>query len=460
MNKTKKIIISTFSVLGIILISFGLIANASYNFGKKDYENLPKKAEVTHKKIETYKAINKGIYDLEGNLFQIQGINYGNLLIQEGWMSVNSLGPKLNEDGSYTKINSEGVIEEYEEVYQEELDLALKNNPNLDEEKIDELWSIYYKSYCQEIDFQNIKEIGLNTIRLPMYYRNFLVGEDDKLVMKENAFEFIDYFLEYAKKYDLKVILDMHGVVGGQSGNEHSGTRKTEFWTNEVYQQEMCDLWKNIASYYLNERKDLASTILAYDLINEPALDKKSTTKREWDVMDKMYKAIREVDEDHIIAIEGCWYFDNLPNPKKYNWENVMYEFHLYNWDNAKVSNDLYHTLHFFKWMITNYDVPIYIGEFNFFDKKDEWIKWLIEYDERGLNWSIWSYKTISVGWWDMSWGIYVYKMNLRDEKLKLDLRTATYEEIKEVWSNQGTKETYKDTGVLKSVLDQHFKSR
>ena len=460
MNKTKKIIISTFSVLGIILISFGIIANASYNFGKKDYNNLPKKVDVTHKKIETYKAINKGIYDLEGNLFQIQGINYGNLLIQEGWMSVNSLGPKLNEDGSYTKINSEGVIEEYEEVYQEELDLALKNNPNLDEEKIDELWSIYYKSYCQEIDFQNIKEIGLNTIRLPMYYRNFLEGEDDKLVMKENAFEFIDYFLEYAKKYDLKVILDMHGVVGGQSGNEHSGTRKTEFWTNEVYQQEMCDLWKNIASYYLNERKDLASTILAYDLINEPALDKKSTTKREWDVIDKMYKAIREVDEDHIIAIEGCWYFDNLPNPKKYNWENVMYEFHLYNWDNAKVSNDLYHTLHFFKWMTTNYDVPIYIGEFNFFDKKDEWLKWLNEYDERGLNWSIWSYKTISVGWWDMSWGIYVYKMNLKDEKLKLDVRTATYEEIEEVWSNQGTKETYKDTGVLKSVLDQHFKSR
>ena len=458
MNKTKKIIISTFSVLGIILISFGLIANASYNFGKKDYNNLSKKVEVTHKKIETYKAIDKGIYDLEGNLFQIQGINYGNLLIQEGWMSVNSLGPKLNEDGSYVKINSEGVIEEYEEVYQEELDLALKNNPNLNQEKINELWSIYYKSYCQEIDFQNIKEIGLNTIRLPMYYRNFLEGEDDKLVLKENAFEFIDYFLENAKKYDLKVILDMHGVVGGQSGNEHSGTRRTEFWTNEVYQKEMCDLWKNIASYYLNERKDLASTILAYDLINEPALDKKVTTKREWDVMDKMYKSIREVDEDHIIAIEGCWYFDSLPDPKKYNWENVMYEFHLYNWDNEKVSNDVYHTLHFFKWMTTNYDVPIYIGEFNFFDKKDEWIKWLNEYDERGLNWSIWSYKTISVGWWDMSWGIYVYKMNLRDEKLKLDVRTATYEEIKEVWSNQGTKETYKDTGVLKSVLEQHFK--
>ena len=74
----------------------------------------------------------------------------------------------------------------------------------------------------------------------------------------------------------------MHGVVGGQSGNEHSGTRRTEFWTNEVYQKEMCDLWKNIASYYLNERKDLASTILAYDLINEPAIDKKETIKSDY----------------------------------------------------------------------------------------------------------------------------------------------------------------------------------
>ena len=41
-----------------------------------------------------------------------------------------------------------------------------------------------------------------------------------------------------AKKYDLRVILDMHGVVGGQSGFEHSGTRDIDFWDNKVYQDE------------------------------------------------------------------------------------------------------------------------------------------------------------------------------------------------------------------------------
>ena len=57
--------------------------------------------------------------------------------------------------------------------------------------------------------------------------------------MKENAFDIIDWFLENAKKYDLMVILDMHGVVGGQNGYEHSGTRNIDFWKNEIYQEEI-----------------------------------------------------------------------------------------------------------------------------------------------------------------------------------------------------------------------------
>ena len=458
MKKGKKILITTFSIVGTLLISLGVVGVVAHGYGKKDFNNLPRHQEVTHKKIETYKAIGKGIYDLEGNYFQIKGVNFGNFLIQEGWMSVNSLGPKLNKDGSYVKINEQGIVEEYEEVYQEELDEALLNNPNLTKDQVDELWDIYYKSYCQEEDFKNIKDIGFNTIRLPMYYRNFMEGEDDKLVMKENAFDIIDWFLENAQKYGLMVILDMHGVVGGQSGYEHSGTRDCDFWSNEIYQEEMCDLWQNIASHYMNERSDLASTILSYDLVNEPAKAGTFTGTKEWKVMDKLYEAIREVDEDHIITLEGCWMFNNLPDPKKYGWENVMYEFHLYNWSKDYINNDLFYAFNFATWMMSDYDVPKFIGEFTLFDDKEEWVKWLNEYDARGLNWTIWSYKTICVGWWDMSWGIYIYKMNLQNEQLKLDVRTATYEEIKAVWSKQGTSETYKDTGVLKEALDEYFK--
>jgi hypothetical protein len=113
--------------------------------------------------------------------------------------------------------------------------------------------------------------------------------------------------------------------------------------------------------------------------------------------------------------------------------------------------------MHWLTYRLSDYDVPKYIGEFNFFDQKEEWGKYLNEFDKRGFNWSIWSYKTISVGWWDSSWGLYVNRMNLKDEKLKLDVRTATYEEIYQVWSNQETLKTYKETGLLKEVIDEYF---
>lgn len=458
MKKIKRVIIVVSSIILSIFLITGVLALSAFNYGRNTASKLPKHQNVTHYEMETIKAIGKGLYDKNGNYIQLKGVNFGNWLIQEGWMSVNSIGVKKNEDGSYN-ANSEGVIDGYYEVYQEEFDDALKNNPNLTDNQIEELMDVYYKSYCQEEDFINIKNIGFNMIRLPMYYRNFMEGSNDNLTMKENAFELVDWFLEMAKKHDLYVILDMHGVVGGQSGNEHSGTRDCLFWENSNYQQSMCELWQNIALHYKNERADLASTIAAFDLVNEPSKDKENTDKVEWEVMDKLYDAIREVDKDHVIAIESCWDFSNLPSTKKYGWENVMYEYHFYNWNSQTINNDIYYTMNFLTQMFNEHNVPIYIGEFTFFEQKDEWIKWLNEYDRRGFNWSIWNYKIVSTGWWDNSWGIYVFKMELRNYQEKLNIKTATYDEIYAVWSNLSTSKTYNSTGILMKSLKEYFET-
>ena len=99
---------------------------------------------------------------------------------------------------------------------------------------------------------------------------------------------------------------------------------------------------------------------------------------------------------------------------------------------------------------VTDYNVPKFVGEFNFFGDRDAWIKYLNEYDKTGLGWTIWSYKTVSVGWWDSSWGILVNKMWLTPDengniRLKIDLRTASYDEIYTLWSNQHTDDTTND---------------
>jgi hypothetical protein len=422
-------------------------------------------------------AIGRGLYDASGNRYDIKGINFGNLFIAEGWMTVNSIGALYNDDGSFESVNNEGIVEAYEEIYQEELDAILAQrvaNGDLTEAQLNELLDVFFYSYCTEADFQLIKDSGLNTIRLPMYYRNFMQGADDALVMREDAFVKLDYFLELAKKYGLKVIIDMHGVVGGQSGFEHSGTRDMDFWENDVYIESMCELWRNIALHYVNDRADLASVILAYDLVNEPT--KKTdigTGKREWEVMDRMYDAIREVDAHHVISIEGVWYPASLPSPEKYGWENVLYQYHFYNWNHDKgIPNDLFYTLMYALYMFSDYDVPKFVGEFNFFGDTAAWEKYLARYDDLVWGWTIWSYKIVSVGWWDSSWGLVVNKLNLKNDadtpvseyELKLDLRTASYEEIKAVWSAEqtqygeqsGSYKIYED-GALYNVLKKYF---
>ncbi len=475
----KKILIALAIIIACALAVAGgvLILGNSYA-SQQHADNIPDSVELESNSLGTVVAVGRGLYDEKGEQFNIKGINFGNLFIAEGWMTVNSIGALYNDDGSFKKVNEQGIVEEYEEIFQEEMDSILAervSNGDFTAEQLEALNDAFFYAYCTEADFQLIRDTGLNTIRLPMYYRNFMEGPDEALTMRADAFEKLDYFLELAKDYGLKVIIDMHGVVGGQSGYEHSGTRDCDFWENETYIESMCTLWKNIASYYVNERRDLASTILAYDLVNEPTKKTESGTgKLQWEVMDRLYDAIREVDSCHVISIEGVWYPTSLPDPADYGWENVLYQYHFYNWNHDKgIPNEMFYSLMFSLYSQSDYNVPKFVGEFSFFGNKEAWSKYLAQYDQLGWGWTIWSYKIVSVGWWDNSWGIVVNKLNLQndventaieDYKLKLDLRTASYDEIMEVWSSEqtnyggqeGSYKIYSD-GVLYNVLKDYF---
>ena len=463
--------------LAIFLAAILLIAGGFLLWGHiygLNYEyDAPEHIDLVANEHKTITAVGKGLYDANGDRFDIKGINFGNLFIAEGWMTVNSVGALKNNDGSYSKVSTDGndIVEEYEEIYQEEMDEILSR---FTDEELTELNDAYFESYCTEADFALIKDMGLNTIRLPMYYRNFLTVHDRYRVSDEElcsknfedielVFDKLDTFLAYAKKYDLKVIIDMHGVMGGQSGFEHCGTRDIDFWDNEEYITFMCNLWRAIAEHYLNS--EYSSTILAYDLVNEPTnRNEAGTGKKQWQVMDRLYEAIREVDTEHVISIEGVWFPISLPSPEKYDWDNVLYQYHCYNWPWQGTSNELYYAFIFGLASLSDYDVPKFVGEFTFFDNTDAWVKYLNAYDQHGWGWTIWSYKMISVGYWDNSWGLVVQKLHLynkdgqlkdndpANDNLKLDLREASFDEILNAWSNQKT--SYGDQEGVYTFID------
>ena len=450
-------------VIGVIGLIIGALCVNVAVFRKNYYTEIPDYIEPLDKTgPQPLRAVGRGIYDKNGKRVALNGIGFGNWFLQESFMTVNSIGAELNKDGSFAKVNDQGIVEGYLETFQDEVVEIMNNNPNLTEQQVKDLWEMYYDNFIQEEDFANVKSFGLNTLRLPVYYRNFMEGPDDEhLVMRSDAFVRLDWFLEMCKKYDLYAIIDMHGVVGGQNGYEHSGTRKIDFWKNEIYQEEMCTLWREIALHYKNDRPDLYETIAAYDLVNEPVdRNTPATTRKQMAVMDKMYQAIREVDKDHIISIEFCWFFNIFPNPEQFGWENVLYQIHLYNWTHDITNNDFFYWVQDLCHSFAAYDVPCLIGEFTFFDDADAWTTWLNNYDERGWNWTIWNYKVVSPGWWDNSWGLYVRKLHLQDKeiKYKLDLSTATYDQIYAEWQLLGTSAgDYCADGVLAKALRLHM---
>lgn len=313
-------------------------------------------------------------------------------------------------------------------------------------EKADELIDVYEDNFWTETDFDNCKDLGMNVIRLPFTYMNFL-EDDGKL--KDNAFERVDWFVEQAGKRGMYVILDMHGAQGSQNEKDHSGdtTQGAAFFYGEnaeKNQAEYIQLWERIAEHYNGN-----SAVAGYDLLNEPYCDlPENTGKTCWDIYDRAYKAIRKIDEDHIIIMEAKWDPVNLPNPKDYGWENVIYEYHQYNYaDQHSAQAQLEGiTLKLDLADAADYGVPNYIGETSFFDNVQSWERCLNEMNRRGCIYTTWSYKATGNG--NNTWGIY----NIQAEKANVE--TDDYDTIKEKWSSQSNLVENKE---VKEILEKYY---
>ena len=126
------------------------------------------------------------------------------------------------------------------------------------------------------------------------------------------------------------------------------------------------------------------------------------------------------------------WSYDSFRDPKDYGWTNILHETHMYNWDHEKVPYWLFNDYHELRNWGHDYDVPMFIGEFTFFEDAEAWKKQLSFYQKRGYSWAMWTYKAAVTGWWTTSWSILTQKLDLRGGKRKANLKEGTYEELKE----------------------------
>lgn len=379
-------------------------------------------------------AVGEDIVDADGNAVVLRGTNFGGWLVQEGWMCPTKQTDTLSTDMTlYSRFGKE---------------------------KAEALIAAYQESWITEEDFKTVKELGLNVVRVPFTYMNVYhhlsdKGEllhPDEFTLREDPFERLDFALEMCKKYGLYLILDMHGAVGSQNGSDHSGdTSRTNLYAGtelgEAYREKTAELWALVAEHFAGE-----SNVAGYDLLNEPT---RASGATQWDYYDVLYDAVREADPDHMIFIEATWEPNNLPSPEDYGWENVVYEYHHYNWDYNNQPNKSFYT---FKKLLGNtHKVPSLIGEFNAWgdsrrstgkrDQTDlEANAGVLEfYNGEGWHWTTWTYKVVVNSLFDIkysNWGLYNCYIG-RTDAAKINPKTDSYEDILAAWSSVDTAEHF-----------------
>ncbi len=181
-------------------------------------------------------------------------------------------------------------------------------------------------SHHNDIDFQRVKDMGMNVIR---FYLNYKTFEDDSnpYVYKQTGWDWLDQNAAWAKQYGIYLILNIHVPQGGfQSLGEGLA-----LWDVPENQSRFKALWRAIAWRYRNEQ-----IIAGYDLLNEPYV---SGSVNQWKTLaQETVDEIREVDKNHLLIIEQLLGVTNdwstFHNPSYTQFlvddNNVMYDFHYY----------------------------------------------------------------------------------------------------------------------------------
>lgn len=123
----------------------------------------------------------------------IKGVNLGNWLVLEKWMS-----PTLFE----------GTTAEDETALCQQLDPAVKL----------ERFRTHRNGYISERDFAYLAGLGIEAVRIPVPY--FVFGDVKPFV---GCISYVDAAFEWAAAYGLKVMLDLHTVPGSQNGFDNGG---------------------------------------------------------------------------------------------------------------------------------------------------------------------------------------------------------------------------------------------
>ena len=316
------------------------------------------------------------IVDGKNQNIVLRGLGLGGWMVQEGYML---------QTGSFA--GPQHVIK------QKITDLIGAKNT-------EEFYDAYKANGITKRDIDSLAAWGFNSVRLPMHYNLYTLPLEQEAVSGQNTwleegFKMTDDLLQWCAANKIYLILDLHAAPGGQGKDANISDydpAKPSLWESTANQDKMVALWEKLAIRYKDN-----PWIAAYDIINEPNWNFTGTNQNGCDenlnaplraLQVRVTNAIRAIDKNHLIFIEGnCW--GNNYNGMFPLWdENMALSFHKY-WnqnDTASIQKMLDYRI--------QYNVPIWLGESG--ENSNVWFQEAISLVEsNNIGWAFWPMKKI-----------------------------------------------------------------
>jgi len=312
------------------------------------------------------RASGKQIVDKNGANLILRSIGTGNWMLQEGYMMQTS--------------DVAGTQHEFKK----------KLTDLIGTEKTNQFYTSWLDAHFRKIDVDSMARWGFNCVRPALHYNLFTLAIEDEPVQGvntwlESGFVRLDSLMAWCAANKMYVILDMHGAPGGQGKDaaisDYDAT-KPSLWESEANKAKLVALWRKIAERYANH-----PWIAGYDLINETNWTfPEGNNSQLRSLYGRLTTAIREVDKNHMLVIEGNWFANDFSGLTP-AWDNNMcYSFHKYWTVNNTAS---------IQWVLdlrNNTNCPIWLGESG--ENSNRWFTDCIELMEKNnIGWSFWPVK-------------------------------------------------------------------
>lgn len=139
--------------------------------------------------------------------------------------------------------------------------------------KAEQILEKHYSTFVTEATFREIADAGLDHVRIPFSYWAVQTYDGDPYVFR-TSWRYLLRAIEWARKYGLRINLDLHGLPGSQNGWNHSGRQGNIDWLQgpdgAVNAQRSLDIHDRLSKFFAQPR--YKNIITHYGLANEPKM--------------------------------------------------------------------------------------------------------------------------------------------------------------------------------------------